>query len=93
MSKLAPQGTLNVYEVVNYGRRESLIALVADGLAPLVHRLGPPRPQPIAHWEPAETFVVEQLAAAMPIADAEAFAKLFLSNVRWAGWKTLFWRG
>lgn len=93
MSNLAPQGKVNVYEVINYGRRESLIALVADGLVPLIQRLGHPRPQPIAHWEPAETFAVEQLASAMPAADAEEFLKLFLSNVRWQGWKMLIWRG
>ena len=93
MSNIAPRGTLNIYEVVNYGRRESLIALVADGPAPFVQRLSSPRPDPIAHWEPEETFAVEHLAAAMPAADAEEFLKLFLSNVRWQGWKMLVWRG
>jgi hypothetical protein len=84
---------VNIFEIVNYGRRESLIALVPDGLAALVNRLHPPRPTLVAHWEPVETFAVEQLAAAMPAADAEEFVKLFLSNVRWQGWTMLVWRG
>lgn len=84
---------MNVYEVVNYGRRESLIALVPEGLAAFMDRLGPPRPREIAHWGRAETLAVEQLASAMPAADAEAFVQLFLANVRWQGWTMLVWRG
>ena len=93
MPNSEPRAGLNVYEIVNYGRRESLIALVPEGLAALVARLGPPRPPLIAHWDAKETFAVEQLSSEMPSADAEEFVKLFLSNVRFQGWTTLIWRG
>ena len=93
MSKPAPQGTLHLYEIINYDRRESLVALVADGLGALVTRLESPRPKPISHWGPDEAFVIEQVAAAMPVSDVEAFLKRFLAKVRWRGWKMLVWRG
>jgi hypothetical protein len=93
MSKTSPPGTLHVYEIINYDRRESLIALVPDGLGSLVARLDSPRPPPIAHWGPKEAFVVEQLAAAMPTADTEPFVKSYIAKVRWQGWKMLVWRG
>ena len=93
MSKIAPKGSLHVYEVINYDRRESLIALVPDGLSSLVARLDSPRPGPIAHWGSKEAFIIEQISAAMPAADAEVFRKNFLAKVRWQGWKTLVWRG
>lgn len=84
---------VNIYEIVNYGRRESLVALVPDGLTALMSRLGPPRPPLVAHWDAAEIFAVEQLTGAMPLDDAEEFVKLFLSNVRWQGWTMIVWRG
>ena len=93
MQNAAPKGTLHLYEVINYDRRESLVALVADGLGPLVTRLQSPRPPPIAHWGSNEAFVVELIAAAMPAADVESFLKRFLAKVRWGGWKMLVWRG
>ena len=93
MRKRAPRKTVNLYEVVNHVRRESLLAVVSDALGELVTRLDRPRPQPIAHWGPSETFAVEQIAAEMPAADAEEFVERFLSNVRWQGWKVLVWRG
>lgn len=93
MPNHAPQGPLNLFEIVNYDRRESLIALVADGLVPLMTRLNPPRPQPIAHWHPKEVFAVNQIAGGMPAADAEAFLEVYLSNFRWHGWTMMVWRG
>jgi hypothetical protein len=93
MPNIAPHGKLHVYEVINYDRRESLVALVADGLGALVNRLESPRPPPIAHWAPAEAFVVEQIAAAMPAADVDAFLEDFLAKTRGRGWKMLVWRG
>ena len=93
MPRTAPKGTLHLYEIINYDRRESLIALVADGLGALMPRLQSPRPPPIAHWGPNEAFVVEQIAAAMPAADVDDFLKQFLAKVRWRGWKMIVWRG
>lgn len=94
MSKREPGATrLNVYEVINYGRRESLIVLATEALPALMARLGPPRPAPIEHWSAQEVYAVEQLSPGMPHADAEEFVKLYVSNVRWQGWTTLVWRG
>jgi hypothetical protein len=93
MTKVTPPGALNLYEVINYDRRESLIALVPDDLIRLVTRLGSPRPAPISHWGSKEAFVVELLAAAMPVADTDSFLENYLKKVRWHGWKTLVWRG
>lgn len=93
MSTHAPQGRLNLYEIVNYDRRESLIAVVAEGLVPLMSRLASSRPEAIAHWHSKEAFAVNQLAGAMPADDVEAFLKTYLANFRWHGWKMLVWRG
>jgi hypothetical protein len=87
------KGRLNLYEIVNYDRRESLLALVTDGIGPLVTRLKSPRPRPIEHWGPTELFAVEQIAAGVSAAEAEIFLAFFLGNVRWMGWKMLVWRG
>jgi hypothetical protein len=93
MSKTAPPGTLHLYEIINYDRRESLIALVRDGLGALVTRLDSPRPEPISHWGSKDAFVVEQRASGMPAAEAEAFLKDYLARVRWQGWRMIVWRG
>ena len=93
MSDTAPPGTLHLYELVNHGRRESLIVLIADGREALRSRVAAPRPPLIAHWGPGESFDFEQLAAAMPVADAEEFLGYYLKTVRSSDWKTLVWRG
>jgi hypothetical protein len=93
MSNEAPSGRLNLYEVVNYDRRESLVVLSADARASLMTRLNPPRPQPISHWHAKDVFAVNLLAAAMPAADAEEFLKVYLAKFRWQGWTMLTWRG
>ena len=93
MQNSAPKGTLHLYEVINYDLRESLVALVADGLGPLVTRLQSPRPRPIAHWGPNDAFVIELIAAGMPVDDIEPFLKHFLTKVRWRDWTMLVWRG
>jgi hypothetical protein len=93
MTRITPPGTVNLYEIINYDRRESLLALVPDDLVRLVARMSSTRPPSISHWGPKEAFVVELIAASMPIADTELFLENYLKKVRWEGWKTLVWRG
>lgn len=88
----APEGRTHIYEVVNHARKESLIVLHPEAPEDFLRRLGPPRPGPIAHWEPDEEIAVEQLAAAMTTADAEEFLAMFLANVRSRDWYTISWR-
>lgn len=87
----APPGRTHIYEVVNHARKESLIALHPGAPEEFLQGLGPPRPDPIAHWEPGEDFAVEQIAAAMTVPDAREFLAMFLKNVRSSDWKTLTW--
>jgi hypothetical protein len=93
MSDIAPKGTLHLYELTNRGRRETLIALLADGREAALTRVSNPRPPAIAHWGPGDAFDFEQIAAAMPVADAEEFVQLYVEKVRSNDWKTLVWRG
>jgi hypothetical protein len=82
---------VNIYEVVNRARRESLIALCADDSGGFRLRLRA-RPPDVAHWGPEETLEIEQIAEAMPVADAEEFLAQFLELVRSDAWRTYAWR-
>ena len=84
---------MSLYEVVNYDRRESLLALVPSGLGPLVSRLRSPRPPPIEHWGPDEVYAIEQVAVSISVADAEILLEIYLTSVRWPGWTMAVWRG
>lgn len=93
MKNRAASRRLNLYQINNYDRRESLIALVADGFRSLVTRLKAWRPPPIEHWGPDEAYAVETIATAGSAADAEERLKGHLAKSRWCGWKIHVWRG
>ncbi len=93
MPNRAPHGTLHLYEIVNYDRRESVIALVEEGFAHLLIRLKSSRPPELAHWGSNEQFFVELIAAAVPGDRADKLLEQLRDGVPWQGWKRLVWRG
>jgi hypothetical protein len=93
MTNTAPQGPINLFEAVNYGRRETLVVLSADRADVLLARLAHPRPAPIAHWGAGDEFALETIVESIPLADAEEFLQFYLENAKTSGWKMLVWRG
>jgi hypothetical protein len=88
----APEGRTHIYEVVNHLRKESLIALCPDAPRDFRRRLGPPLPPPIGHWAANEDYIIDQIAAAMTVADAKEFLTMFLASVKSKDWKTMAWQ-
>ena len=93
MMTIAPKGRIHLYELVNYGRRETLVVLTGESREGLLSRLASPRPEPIAHWGIGEAFNLETIVEAIHVDDAEEFLKLYRENTRTSGWTTFVWRG
>lgn len=82
---------LQVYEVLNATRRESLLALSSDELPFFRERLRRDPPPALARWEPGDQVDVEPLAARLPEDAAREFIELYLRNMRHRTWVFHLW--
>ena len=83
---------LNIFEVVNHTRRESLIAVTHEDALSFRRRLGVSPPGVIRHWERADQTEFEPLASSLGPSTAEHFLKLFMSNDSMRDWRLIEWR-
>jgi hypothetical protein len=83
---------VNIFEVVNHTRRESLIAMTPEDALAFRRRLSASPPNVIGHWERADQTEFEPLAARLGPSTAEHFLKLFMSNSSLRDWRLLEWR-
>lgn len=82
---------LQVYEVLNASRRESLLALTADELPFFRDRLRREPPPALSRWSPDDRVTVEPLAARLPEEAAREFIELYLRNMRHRTWVFHLW--
>ncbi|MDE2491548.1 MAG: hypothetical protein KGM24_11925 [Elusimicrobia bacterium] len=83
---------LNIFEVVNSARRESLIALSSGDAGALRRRVRASPPPEIRHWDRADALEFETLAMRLNPSHAEHFLTLFLSNPQLRDWRLIAWR-
>jgi hypothetical protein len=82
---------LQVYEVLNASRGESLLALSSDELPFFRERLRREPPPSLSRWEPADRVTIEPLAARLPEEAARQFVELYLHNMRDRTWRFHLW--
>lgn len=82
---------LQVYEVLNATRRESLLALSSDELPFFRERLRREPPPSVSRWDPGDQVDVEPLAARLPEEAARQFIELYLHTMRHRTWIFHLW--
>jgi hypothetical protein len=82
---------LQVYEVLNATRGESLLVLCSDELPFFRERLRREPPPAVSLWSPSDRVTVEPLAARLPEDAAREFVDLYLGNMRHRTWRFHLW--
>ncbi|OGS01942.1 MAG: hypothetical protein A2V88_00535 [Elusimicrobia bacterium RBG_16_66_12] len=83
---------VNIFEVVNHTRRESLIAVTSEDSLAFRRRLSSAPPDVIGHWDCADQTEFEPLAVHLGPGTADHFLKLFMSDTRMRDWRLIEWR-
>lgn len=82
--------TKNVFEAVNWTRREHLVALSPLDADAFWAALQAARPPEVAHWDlAADKIAFECVGQDMPEADAAAFLESYLKSLQMPGWTVL----
>lgn len=87
-----PLRRVNLYEIANRGRHESLIVVTADALESVRRRLRESFPAEIAHWDRRDELLFELLASRLAPAAADTFLTAFFTNPAMRGWRLIAWR-
>ena len=91
-SLLQALARVDIYEVVNAARRESLIAVTAGDLTALRLRLRAAPPPAVAHWGAGDALEFVRLAARLNPLSAERLLSLSLKAPQTNGWRLFPWR-
>ncbi len=88
-----PTRRVQVFELLNVTRLESLLVITAEGEAAVHERLRLARPPDLGTWDPAaDDLSVQLLTPLLPPEAAEEFVKRYLANMRPRTWRYHVWR-